>query len=82
MLSNPNASRSQKSEHDTARAMTRPFQPLRAGRTSAKHASRKCSTKKGVTTPASAPYMILKGLDESYKNHIGFAIIRASGEEQ
>ena len=30
----------------------------------------------------SKPYMILKALDESYKNHIGFAIIRASGEEQ
>ena len=29
----------------------------------------------------SKPYMILKALDESYKNHIGFAIIRASGEE-
>ena len=28
----------------------------------------------------SKPYMILKALDESYKNHIGFAIIRASGE--
>ena len=28
------------------------------------------------------PCMILKALDESYKNHIGFAIIRASGEEQ
>ena len=28
------------------------------------------------------PYMILKALDESYKNHIGFAIIQASGEEQ
>ena len=26
-------------------------------------------------------YMILKGLDESYKNHIGFAIIGASDEE-
>ena len=30
----------------------------------------------------SKPYMILKGLDEGYKNHVGFAIIRASGEEQ
>ena len=30
----------------------------------------------------SKPYMILKALDESYKNHIGFAIIRAIGEEQ
>ena len=30
----------------------------------------------------SKPYMILKGLDQSYTNHIGFAIIRASGEEQ
>ena len=30
----------------------------------------------------SKPYMILKALDESYKNHIEFAIIRASGEEQ
>ena len=30
----------------------------------------------------SKPYMILKALDESYTNHIGFAIIRASGEEQ
>ena len=29
----------------------------------------------------SKPYMILKGLDESYKNHIGFAIIGASDEE-
>ena len=29
----------------------------------------------------SKPYMILKALDESYKNHIGFVIIRASGEE-
>ena len=29
----------------------------------------------------SKPYMILKALDESYKNHIGFAIIRASDEE-
>ena len=28
------------------------------------------------------PYMILKALDQSYKNHIGFAIIRAMGEEQ
>ena len=27
------------------------------------------------------PYMILKALDESYKNHIGFIYIRASGEE-
>ena len=26
------------------------------------------------------PYMILKALDESYRNHIGFAIIRARGE--
>ena len=26
--------------------------------------------------------MILKALDESYKNHIGFGIMRASGEEQ
>ena len=25
----------------------------------------------------SEPYMILKALDQSYKNHIGFAIIRA-----
>ena len=24
----------------------------------------------------------LKALDESYKNHIGFAMLRASGEEQ
>ena len=32
----------------------------------------------------SEPYMILKALDQSYKNHIGFAItvIRAIGEEQ
>ena len=30
----------------------------------------------------SKPYMILKALDESYKTHIGFAISRASGEEQ
>ena len=30
----------------------------------------------------SKPYMILKALDESYKNHIGFTIIRSSGEEQ
>ena len=30
----------------------------------------------------SKPYMILKALDESYKNHIGFAIIRAIGEEK
>ena len=30
----------------------------------------------------SKPYMILKALDESYKNHIGFPIIRATGEEQ
>ena len=29
----------------------------------------------------SKPYMILKALDESYTNHIGFAIIRARGEE-
>ena len=29
----------------------------------------------------SKPYMILKALDESYKNHIGFGIIRAGGEE-
>ena len=29
----------------------------------------------------SKPHMILKALDESYKNHIGFAIIRAHGEE-
>ena len=29
----------------------------------------------------SKPYMILKALDKSYKNHIEFAIIRASGEE-
>ena len=29
----------------------------------------------------SKPYMILTALDESYKNHIGFAIIRASSEE-
>ena len=29
----------------------------------------------------SKPYMILKALDESYKNHIGFAIIRSSSEE-
>ena len=30
----------------------------------------------------SKPYMILKGLAEGYKNHVGFDIIRASGEEQ
>ena len=30
----------------------------------------------------SKPHMILKALDESYKNHIGFAIIPATGEEQ
>ena len=30
----------------------------------------------------SKPYMILKALDESYKNHKGFGIIRASGDEQ
>ena len=30
----------------------------------------------------SKPYMILKAFDESYKNHIGFATIRASDEEQ
>ena len=30
----------------------------------------------------SKPCMILKALDQSYKNHIGFAIIRAIGEEQ
>ena len=30
----------------------------------------------------SKPYAFLKAHDESYKNHIGFAIIRASGEEQ
>ena len=30
----------------------------------------------------SKPYMILKALDESYKSHIGFAIIQARGEEQ
>ena len=30
----------------------------------------------------SKPYMNLKAFDKSYKNHIGFAIIRASGEEQ
>ena len=30
----------------------------------------------------SKPYMILKGADKGYKNHVGFAIIRASGEEQ
>ena len=29
----------------------------------------------------SKPYTILKALDQSYKNHIGFAIIRAMGEE-
>ena len=29
----------------------------------------------------SKPYMILEGLDESYKNHVGFAIIRARDEE-
>ena len=29
----------------------------------------------------SKPYMILTALDQSYKNHIGFAIIRATGEE-
>ena len=29
----------------------------------------------------SKPYMILKALDESYTNRIGFAIIRASDEE-
>ena len=28
------------------------------------------------------PCMILKALDESYKNHVGFAIIRASGEKE
>jgi len=27
-------------------------------------------------------YIILKALDESYKNHTGFAIIPAIGEEQ
>ena len=58
MLSNPNASRSQKSEHDTIRARTRPVQPLRAGRTSAKHASRKWSTKKGVSAPGPTPYSV------------------------
>ena len=30
----------------------------------------------------SKPYTILKALDESYKNHVGFAIIRVPGEEQ
>ena len=30
----------------------------------------------------SKPYMILKALDESYKNHVRFAIIQASGGEQ
>ena len=30
----------------------------------------------------SKPYMILKALDESYKNNTGFGIMRASGEEQ
>ena len=30
----------------------------------------------------SKPYMILKGRDESYKNHVGVAIVRAVGEEQ
>ena len=30
----------------------------------------------------SKPYMILKALDDDAKNHIGFAIIRAIGEEQ
>ena len=29
----------------------------------------------------SKPYMILKALDESYKNHIGFAIIRVTGDK-
>ena len=28
------------------------------------------------------PYVILKALDESYTNHVEFAIIRAVGEEQ
>ena len=36
--------------------MTRPFQPLRTGRTSAKHASRKWSAEKGVSAPGTAPY--------------------------
>ena len=31
---------------------------------------------------ASKPYMILKALDKSYKNHIGFGTIQAIGEEQ
>ena len=30
----------------------------------------------------SKPYMILKALDESYKNHIKFAITQAIGEDQ
>ena len=30
----------------------------------------------------SKPYVFLKTLDESYKNHIIFTTIRASGEEQ
>ena len=35
-----------------------------------------------VLSDDSEPYMILKALDQSYNNHIGFAIIRAIGEEQ
>ena len=44
--------------------------------------SRRCHSSplaRMIANPIS--YMILKGLDESYKNHVGFAIIRASGEE-
>ena len=29
----------------------------------------------------SKPYMILKALDESYKNHVGFVIIRVRGRK-
>ena len=35
-----------------------------------------------ICSDYSKPYMILKALDKSYKNHIGFAIIRSVGEEQ
>ena len=35
-----------------------------------------------ICSDDSEPYVILKALDESYRNHIGLANIRASGEEQ
>ena len=65
--------------------------PPRSGSASHRHDDRRgpCSLQRDFTRLAlltttseySKPYMILKALDKGYPNHIGFAMLRASGEE-